>query len=74
LVDVIIYSYEVGLAKPDPRVYQLLCDRLSVSPGEVVFLADRPENVDGACEVGIHALLHQSAAQSIKAIDALLAS
>ena len=74
LVDVIIYSYEVGRAKPDPRVYRLLCDRLAVSPGEVVFLDDRPENVKAACEFGIHALLHENTAQSIKAIDALLAS
>jgi epoxide hydrolase-like predicted phosphatase len=74
LVDVIIYSYEVGLAKPDPRVYRLLCDRLAVSPGEVVFLDDRTENVKAACEFGIHALLHENTAQSIKAIDALLAS
>ena len=74
LVDVIIYSYEVGLAKPDPMIYQLLCDRLAVSPAEVVFLDDRPENVQGACELGIHALLHESTAQSIKAVDALLAS
>ena len=74
LVDVIIYSYEVGLAKPDPRVYRLLCDRLAVSPREVVFLDDRTENVKAACEFGIHALLHENTAQSIKAIDALLAS
>ena len=74
LVDVIIYSYEVGLAKPDPRIYRLLCDRLAVSPGEVIFLDDRPENVKGARELGIHALLHENAAQSIKAVDALLAS
>jgi len=74
LVDVIIYSYEVGLAKPDPRVYRLLCDRLVVSPEEVVFLDDSPENVEGACELGIHALLHESTAQSIKAVDPSLAS
>jgi putative hydrolase of the HAD superfamily len=74
LVDVIIYSYEVGLAKPDPRVYRLLCDRLSVRPGEVVFVDDRPENVKGASELGIHAVLHESTEQSIKAVDALLAS
>jgi len=73
LVDVIIYSCEAGFAKPDPRVYRLLCDRLAVSPGEVVFLDDRPENVKGACELGIHALLHEITAQSIKAVDALLA-
>jgi epoxide hydrolase-like predicted phosphatase len=74
LVDVIIYSCEVGLAKPDPRVYQLLCDRLAVSPGELVFLDDRPENVKGACELGIHALLHETTVQSIRAIEALLAA
>jgi putative hydrolase of the HAD superfamily len=74
LVDVVIYSYEVGLAKPDPRIYRLLCDRLAVLPGQVVFLDDRPENVKGAGELGIHALLHESTAQSIKAINALLAS
>ena len=48
----IIYTCEVGLAKPDPRVYRLLCDQLAVSPREVVFLDDRPENVKGACELG----------------------
>jgi epoxide hydrolase-like predicted phosphatase len=72
LVDVIIYSCEVGLAKPDPRVYRLLCDRLAVSPGELVFLDDRPENVKAACELGIHALLHETTVQSIRALEALL--
>jgi epoxide hydrolase-like predicted phosphatase len=74
LVDVIIYSYEVGLAKPDPRVYRLLCERLAVRPEEVVFLDDSPENVRGACELGIHGLLHERTAQSIEALDALLVS
>jgi epoxide hydrolase-like predicted phosphatase len=74
LVDVIIYSCEVGLAKPDPRIYQLLCDRLAVAPSELVFLDDRPENVHGARELGLHAVLHENTAQSIKALGALLAA
>lgn len=74
LVDVLIYSCEVGLAKPDPRVYRLLCDRLAVSPGELVFLDDRPENVKGACELGIHALLHETTVQSIRVLEALFAA
>jgi epoxide hydrolase-like predicted phosphatase len=74
LVDVIIYSCEVGLAKPDPRVYRLLCDRFAVSPGELVFLDGRPENVKDACELGIHGLLHETAVQSIRALEALLAA
>jgi epoxide hydrolase-like predicted phosphatase len=73
LVDVVIYSYEVGLIKPDPRVYRLLCDRLGVLPSELVFLDDVPENVDAARDLGIHALLHEDTAESIKAVNALLA-
>jgi putative hydrolase of the HAD superfamily len=43
LFDVIIYSDEVGFAKPDPRVYALLCAELQVAPAELVFLDDVPE-------------------------------
>ena len=74
LFDVIIYSHEVGLAKPDPQVYALLCDRLNVTPDELVFLDDVPGNVDAACQLGIHGVLHRSTSESIEAISAFLAS
>src|SRR5579884_3762163 len=38
MVDFIIYSHEVGLAKPDPRIYALTRKRLGVQPHEIVFL------------------------------------
>ena len=72
LVDVIVYSDEVGLAKPDPRVYSLLCADLGVAPAELVFLDNRPPNVEAACQLGIHGLLHLSTPESIAAVDALL--
>ena len=72
LFDVIIYSHEVGLIKPDPRVYALLCAELSVRPDELVFLDDVPENVDAACRFGIRGLLHRSTPESIAAIEALI--
>ena len=74
LFDVIIYSHEVGLAKPDPQVYALLCDRLNVTPEELVFLDDVPGNVDASCQLGIHGVLHRSTSESIEAISAFLAS
>jgi putative hydrolase of the HAD superfamily len=74
LFDVIIYSHEVGLAKPDPRAYALLCAELQVAPDELVFLDDRPENVAAARRLGIHAVLHHSTQESIDAISSLLAS
>jgi putative hydrolase of the HAD superfamily len=71
--DVIIYSHEAGLAKPDPRAYALLCSRLNVTPDELVFLDDAPGNIDAACQLGIHGVLHRSASESIEAISILLA-
>src|ERR1022692_546633 len=74
LVDIIIYSHEVGLVKPDPRIYALLCAELSVSPDEVVFLDDVPQNVEAAYQFGIHGLLHRSTPESIAAINSLIAA
>jgi putative hydrolase of the HAD superfamily len=70
--DPVIYSHEVGLAKPDPRIYLLLCEQLGVAPAEVVFLDDWPAAVEAACELGMHGLLHHSAAESIAAVSSLL--
>ncbi len=72
LVDVIVYSDEVGLAKPDPRVYSLLCAELGVAPAELVFLDNRPPNVEAARELGIHGLLHVSTPASIAAVESLI--
>jgi epoxide hydrolase-like predicted phosphatase len=74
LFDVILYSHEVGLAKPDPEVYSVLCDRLLVAPNELVFLDDGPANVQAARKLGIQAILHQETRQSIQEISALLGS
>ena len=49
LVDVLLYSDEIGLAKPDPRAYQALCAALGVAPDELVFVDDLPANVEAAC-------------------------
>lgn len=72
LVDVIVYSHEVGVAKPDRQVYAVACERLEVAPEETVFLDDTPEAVDGAREAGLRALLFKDNAQAIREIEALL--
>ena len=72
LVDVIIYSDEAGLAKPDPAIYLLLCEELRVEPADIVFLDNRLPNVEAARELGIHGILHEQTASSIAAVRALL--
>jgi epoxide hydrolase-like predicted phosphatase len=72
MFDTIIYSHEAGMAKPDRRIYALLCGQLDVAPGEVVFVDDMPENVDAASAFGIHGVLHRSTPESIDAINTLI--
>lgn len=72
LTDLIVYSHEVGMSKPDPRIYELACARLGVRPEETVFLDDLDEMVDGARAVGVQALLFEHNAQAIAEIEALI--
>lgn len=72
LVDDIVYSHEVGIAKPDPQIYLLACQRLGVDPGEAVFVDDSEMAVTGAESVGITAILHENNTLTISTLDALL--
>lgn len=63
--DVIVYSHEVGLAKPDPAIYALTTDRLGVRPEEVAFLDDNPANVDAALAHGWRSRVHDDTQESI---------
>ncbi len=50
--EVEILSYEVGVMKPNPRIYQAAQTAAGVSPSSILFLDDRTENVAGAIACG----------------------
>jgi len=54
--DEMVISGEIGLVKPDARIYQLTAERLGVPVGECLFVDDFLENVAGAREAGMQAL------------------
>ena len=54
--DAIIISAEVGVMKPDARIFYIALQSLGVQPAEAVFVDDFPHNVDGARAVGMHAI------------------
>jgi glucose-1-phosphatase len=72
ICDFIIYSHEVGIAKPDLRIYDLTCERLGLSPKEVILLDDYQESIEAAHEFGIHGILFQNNAQAIADIQACI--
>jgi putative hydrolase of the HAD superfamily len=55
-----VVSYEVGVMKPDPRIYAEVLRRSGLPAGACVFVDDRAPNVEGARRVGMHAILFQS--------------
>ncbi len=54
LFDVIVDSSDVGMRKPDPAIYLLICERLGVAPEACVFIDDNHDNVVAAAELGMH--------------------
>ena len=61
--DEFIVSHQVGVLKPDPRIYEEAVRRSGLPAAACVFMDDRPANVDGAARVGMHAVHFQSPAQ-----------
>lgn len=56
--DVVLISGEVGIAKPDPRIFQLAMSRLNASPGRSVFIGDSLEHdMAGARHAGMMTVL-----------------
>jgi putative hydrolase of the HAD superfamily len=54
--DVLIWSYQWRMAKPDPAIYHLCLDKLRVRPEESLFLDDKLLNVEAAQALGMKAL------------------
>jgi putative hydrolase of the HAD superfamily len=54
--DVLIWSYQHRMAKPEPAIYHLLLERLGTAGEETLFLDDKLENIEAAKHLGIQAL------------------
>ena len=53
LFHLVLESRELGIRKPDPRIYRIACQRLGVEPTEVVFLDDLGVNLKPARALGM---------------------
>jgi 2-haloacid dehalogenase len=57
LFEDILVSGEERLAKPDPRIFELLTERSGLPPGSCVFVDDKPENVEAARAAGLDGIV-----------------
>jgi len=71
--DTLVISAEVGLMKPDPKIYELALGRLDVQASHSVMVDDTPANVEAANELGMHGILFESGAQVLRDLESMLA-
>lgn len=71
LFDVTVISGEVGLRKPDPRIYRLAAERLGLQPRECVFVDDLHLNVRAAVDVGMVGVHHRDVEQTLLELEAV---
>lgn len=65
LFDAVIESSKAGVRKPDPRIYQMMCELLDVAPAACVYLDDLGVNCKPAAALGMTAIKVVSEAQAL---------
>jgi putative hydrolase of the HAD superfamily len=66
----VILSHRVGLAKPDPKIFELMLNKLGFQAGECVFVDDMEKNLVPAKELGMAVVLaSRDPAKTIEMID-----
>ena len=51
--DVLVWSYQLRMAKPDPAIYHYVLNELGALPEETLFIDDKPVNVEASHELGM---------------------
>jgi epoxide hydrolase-like predicted phosphatase len=67
-VDLAVYSAEVKLTKPDPRIYQLALSGLELAGVECIFVDDKLVNVQAALALGMQGVWYRETRQAIDEI------
>jgi putative hydrolase of the HAD superfamily len=74
LFDEVVLSGEEGIAKPHPRIFELISERLGLEPYECVMIDDIEANCGGADAAGMHSIHFQNNEQVLRDLRKLLAS
>jgi len=67
----VMVSCDLGIRKPNPKIYKLLLKRLKLKPDAVLFIDNREWNLKPAKELGIKTILFKDNKQLIKSLEKL---
>jgi putative hydrolase of the HAD superfamily len=74
LFDAVVISGEVGMRKPEPRIFLHAAELLNVSPAECVFIDDLEPNVRAAVGCGMTGVHHTDPADTVSRLTQLFAA
>jgi putative hydrolase of the HAD superfamily len=72
LFHAVIESSKVGLRKPDPAIYQMMCDALGVAPAQAVFLDDLGVNLKPARQMGMQTIKVEDPDVALRQLESLV--
>jgi putative hydrolase of the HAD superfamily len=73
LFEIVVDSSDVGMRKPDARIYLLTCERLGVAPDASVFIDDNAENIAAARALGMETVhFGEDPFAAVDELDAIL--
>lgn len=72
IFDTVIISAEVGVAKPNARIYQIALEQAKVQANEAVFVDDVAVNIEGCEKVGMKGILFKDPTEVIKQLNQIL--
>jgi len=72
LFDVVIESSKVGIRKPDPEIYRMTCEQMSIQPEETIYLDDLGINLKPARALGMTTIKVLNADQALDELETLL--
>lgn len=72
LFDVVVISAEVGMRKPEQRIFRHTAGLLGLTPQECVFIDDLEVNVVAAEAVGMTAVLHTEPDATVARLSEIL--
>jgi putative hydrolase of the HAD superfamily len=72
MFDHVIESSKIGIRKPNPRIYEMMCEALSVPPENCVYLDDLGMNLKPAKAMGMSTIKVETGPQAIAELEKLL--
>lgn len=70
--DPILYSWQLGIVKPNRDIFDVAIEKLGAEPGEIVFIDDKEEHLNGARSAGLKTVLFNGTENTITSLRKIL--